>query len=280
MSFNFGAIECQTPPVITIRGAELSSDRSGEGPTLVWGHGLTSSRAAEDAFPLVRWRDVRVGADVVRYDARGHGESAFTSDLDGYGWDALALDQIGLCDALGIGNAIVGGASMGAATALHVAALAPERVRALILMIPPTAWEARAAQTDVYEQMAAVVESSGVEPLIAASVNMPPPDPFVGSSGWKERRAETLRSADPVRLAGVFRGAAGADLPTREAVAVIDCPTLILAWSGDPGHPVRSAEQLSDLIDGSRLEVASTADQLDTWTDRLIDFVAEVGHRS
>ncbi len=257
-----------------IRGAVLSTDRSGVGPTLVWGHGLTSSRASEDAFPLIRWDEVRASADVVRYDARGHGESAFTAD--GYGWDELALDQLGLCDELEISAAIVGGASMGAATALHVATIAPERVRALVLMIPPTAWETRAAQAGVYVQMADVIDAAGVEPLIAASADVPPPDPFVSDGGWKERRAEILRSADPVRLAGVFRGAASADLPPRAAVAAITCPTLILAWSGDPGHPVSSAEQLHGLIDGSTVHIASTSDQLDTWTDRIVDFIAEL----
>lgn len=260
-----------------IRGAVLSFDRSGSGPTFVWGHGLTSSRAGEDAFPLVRWDDVRRSADVVRYDARGHGESSFTTDLGDYGWDSLALDQLALCDELGISEAVVGGASMGAATALHVATIAPERVRALVLVIPPTAWETRAAQAGVYGQMADVVDAAGVEPLIAASADVPPPNPFVSDGGWKERRAETLRSADPVRLAGVFRGAAGADLPSREAVAAITCPTLILAWSGDPTHPVSSAEQLHDLIEGSTVEVASTLDELETWTDRIIDFLASVG---
>lgn len=243
---------------------------------MVWGHGLTSSRMGEDAFPLVRWDAVRRSADVVRYDARGHGESAFTTELDGYGWDALALDQIGLCDELGIDAAIVGGASMGAATALHVATMAPERVQALVLMIPPTAWETRAAQSGVYGQMADVVDAAGVEPLIKASADVAPPDPFVADGDWKQRRAETLRSADPVRLAGVFRGAAGADLPSRDAIAAITCPTLILAWSGDPGHPVSSAEQLHGLIGGSSVHIASTLDELETWTGRIVDFVSAV----
>jgi len=263
--------------MFTIRGAAHSFDRSGVGPTFVWGHGLTSSRAGEDAFPLLEWDEVRRSADVLRYDARGHGETAFTPELDGYRWDALALDQLELCDAVGIETAIVGGASMGAATALHVATIAPQRVRALVLMIPPTAWETRAAQSGVYDQMADVIDAAGVEPLIAASADVAPPDPFVADGGWKERRAETLRTADPVRLAGVFRGAAGADLPAREAVAAITCPSLILAWSGDPGHPVSSAEQLHGLIDGSTVHVAATLDELETWTGRIVDFLAAVG---
>lgn len=69
-----------------------------------------------------------------------------------------------------------------------------------------------------------------------------------------------------------------ADFPPPERVARISCPTLILAWSGDPGHPVSSAEQLNGLIAGSLLEVASTADELASWTERIARFVAEVSH--
>ncbi len=261
-----------------IRGVELSHDRSGTGPTLVWGHGLTSSRQNEDESGLIDWSLVRRSADVLRYDARGHGQSGFTTEPDDYGWDRLALDQLALCDHLKIPSAAVGGASMGAATALHAAALSSERVRALILMIPPTAWETRAEQTDLYRQMAAVVESNGVEPLIAAGVDVAPPDPFVDSPGlWKDRRAVALRSADPLRLAGVFRGAAHADLPTRDAVAGISCPALILAWSGDPGHPVSSAERLGELIADSTVSIASTLEELGTWTSRIVDFVGAQG---
>ena len=173
----------------TIRGVELSYDRSGTGPSFVWGHGLRSSRQNEDDAGLIDWPIVRRSADVLRYDARGHGRSAFTADPEDYGWDQLALDQLSLCDHLEIRQAVVGGASMGAATALHVATVSPERVRCLVLMIPPTAWETRADQTDLYRQMAAVVESSGVEPLIAAGADLPPSRPLSRCSWPLERAA-------------------------------------------------------------------------------------------
>lgn len=258
----------------TIRGVEIAHDRSGRGPVFVWGHGLTSSRADEDTLPLLDWGRVRKVADVVRFDARGHGLSGFTSDPTEYGWDQLALDQLALHDHLGIERAVVGGASMGAATALHLAVLAPERVVALVLVIPPTGWATRAGQIDLYRQMADVVEQRGVEPLIEASAEMPPPDPFVGDDTYRARRAEVLRAADPARLAGTFRGAATADLPSRDALAGILCPTLVLAWSGDPGHPVSTAEELGSLLDNASVSIASSADELATWSDQVIDFIS------
>src|SRR5690242_6825837 len=79
------------------------------------------------------------GVRVVRYDARGHGRSAATGDDADYQWSALAQDMLGVLDALGAETAVLGGASMGTATALHAAVSSPQRVEGLVLVIPPTA---------------------------------------------------------------------------------------------------------------------------------------------
>ncbi len=255
-----------------VRGATLHHQRSGAGPTVIWGHGLTMSRADDDVTELIDWS--RIEADLVRYDARGHGESTSTTDPAGYGWDALAEDQLSLANALGIDRYISGGASMGCATALHAAVMAPERIAELILQIPPTGWETRAAQVEQYRIGAEVVAAKGVEPLIDARRDLAPPDPFVGDEEYQVRRDEIMRAWDTDRLATVMRGAAVADLPSREAIAAITAPTLILAWTGDPGHPRSTADELHHLIHGSTLVCASTRDELNSWTQRIAEFVA------
>ncbi len=254
--------DCST----TVRGVELAVSRSAGRPTLIWGHGLTSHRAHEDATRLIEWDELATALDLVRYDARGHGESGSTPGPDEYGWDELALDQLALADALNIAGYVAGGASMGCGTALWAAVHAPARIQALVLMIPPTAWETRRAQADLWGQAATVLEGRGVEALIAARAALPPPDPFTEDSSWQDRSAANMRAWDPARLARVFRGAGVADLPSREAIAAISVPTLVLAWSGDPGHPVSTAEALGELITGSEVHVARTADDLGRWT--------------
>ena len=256
-----------------IRGAEIHHQTSGSGPALIWGHGLTQSRALEDADQRVDW--ARVPATVTRYDARGHGESESTTDLDGYSWEALAHDQLALADQLDIDAYVAGGASMGCGTALHAAALAPGRIRALVLMIPPTAWETREGQTDQWSAAAHVVRTKGVEPMIEARRAMAPPDPFRGDPKHTERREAAMRSWDTERLAQVFLGATKADLPPRDVIANITCPALILAWTGDPSHPRSTAEELHGLLPDSRLHLASTRDELDEWTARTATFVTE-----
>ena len=258
-----------------VRGARLAYEVSGSGPYLIWGHGLSMTRESDAGMGLVDWDRVR--ASVVRYDARGHGESQSTADLGGYSWSELARDQLALADSLEIDRYMAAGASMGCGTALHAAVLAPGRVRALVLVIPPTGWETRAAQADMWEASAGLVETEGVEALIAARAALDPPDPYVGDEARRERQAAATRAWEPSRLALVLRGATTANLPDRSAVSRISAPALILAWTGDPVHPVSTASELADLLPAATLHTASTRAEVDGWTDLVGAFVDGLG---
>ena len=260
-----------------VRGVDLAFRHVGAGPDLVWGHGLSSSMASEDEIGIVGWSPVERIATVLRYDARGHGGSGSTADLADYQWRSLALDQLALADHLGIERYISGGASMGAATSLHAAVLAPERIAALVLMIPPTAWAARAAQASSYRASADLLERGDVDTLLAGLSQRPTPDPLVDDPRWDDRFVRTVTESDPTRLARVFRGAAATDLPEPAAVAAIDVPTLILAWTGDAGHPVQSAARLQELMPHAELALAATTGGLAAWTGRIEHFIRAVG---
>ncbi len=256
-----------------IRGVELDHEQFGQGRDFVWGHGLTSSIVSEDELGLFDFDMLRAVATVLRYDARGHGRSGSTPDSAGYHWRALAEDQLALADHLGIGAYVAGGASMGCASALHAAVMAPGRVRGLVLVIPPTAWDTRAAQTDIYTAMAELVAAGDHETLLAAAAARPSPDPYEDDPYWGERFERVLKTTEPERLARVFRGAVTTDLPTPDQIAGIDAPTLILAWTGDPGHPVSTAARLQELIPHAQLALASTPQGLAGWTQRVVDLL-------
>lgn len=260
---------------LSVRGFDLDYDVSGGGdaPALVWGHGLTGSRGQSAAYPLVRLQAVEQQRAVVRYDARGHGLSSIIDDPAKGSWAELALDQIALIDHLGLDRVVIGGVSMGAGTAMHAALRLRDRLERMILVIPPTGWEERAPQVALYEQMAQIVETRGPKTLLAASAEMPPPDPFVGGTDHADRRAGTMGAADPVRLAACYRGAAYADLPPLADLATIATPTLVLAWSGDPGHPVSTAEKLRATLPDVEVSIASTRAEFDTWSDRIHAFL-------
>jgi pimeloyl-ACP methyl ester carboxylesterase len=229
---------------------------SGAGVPFVWTHGFTSSMAAEDAIGSSALLADLPGVQLVRYDARGHGSSAAGRDDAATTWPSLALDLLELCDALALARPIAGGASMGVATALHAALRGPARFSALVLFMPPTAWETRKAQADVYRAGADLVEAHGVERYVAAvraSLRLRPM-PGLGEPA-EQAMLDALRAKTAPELARLLRGAAASDLPSPDAIAKLALPTLILPVDGDPGHPLSTAERLHERIAASELHV-------------------------
>jgi 3-oxoadipate enol-lactonase len=244
--------------------------------TVVWGHGLTSSRSGDDTIPLAGLGPAAVGAGWrwVRYDARGHGQSPAPHDPDAYRWDRLAADMAAVAEAADAPRLVAAGASMGAATALWLAVQRPELVDAMVLAIPPTAWETRAAQRDSYETTASIAEAKGLDRLIALS-RAQPPSTFFGEEG-KQRSLANLAAMDPAAFPHVMRGAAGSDLPDPDVVATIGAPVLVLAWTDDTGHPVSTAERLGELLPRAEVHVASSPEAIAAWPATLAGFLTSL----
>jgi pimeloyl-ACP methyl ester carboxylesterase len=76
------------------------------------------------------------GLHVVTLDPLGHGRSDRPAGPHAYSVTEYAGHVVALLDHLGAGQAVVGGTSLGANVALEVAAIAPERVRGLIVEAP------------------------------------------------------------------------------------------------------------------------------------------------
>src|SRR3954468_915023 len=113
---------------------ELNVKVSGTGIPFVWAHGLMESMAADDKVPWIQWNQLTDVIKLVRYDARGHGQSEASTNLADYHWSALAQDMLALADAVGFDTFVAGGQSMGCATSIYTALAAPERIRGLVLM--------------------------------------------------------------------------------------------------------------------------------------------------
>lgn len=259
---------------VVLGDLSLSVDRGGSGQPFIWGHGLASSMDLEGELLGFDWPSIAAHNKVIRYDARGHGRSTLTPKLSDYSWQRLAEDQLALADALDVTTYIAGGASMGAGTALHAAVAAPSRITGLVLVIPPTAWETRDAQRALYLERADRTAAGNIEQVIEASRRIPPPDPF--GSEWHDRMERNMRTANHQQMAHLLRGAATADFPKRDEVRNIAAPTLILAWSGDAGHPVSSAEALHHLIPSSELAIATSAHDVATWSSRIVEFLGSL----
>jgi 3-oxoadipate enol-lactonase len=257
-----------------VRGVDLAVSAQGTGLPFLWGHGLMGSMAQDDAADLLEWDVIAQATRLLRYDARGHGRSEATLDPGDYRWSEMASDVWSLADAYAARVAVVGGLSMGCATALHAAAAAPERVAGLVLVAPPTAWDTRPRQARIYRGMAKIIESFGLAPLRYAALLarlIPTPDYL---AKLRDSVTGSLVRSDARVVVAALRGAADSDLPSPSTLAALDAPALILAWRGDSAHPLSTADALADALPHADLRIAASLEEVGAWSLTIRDFVS------
>ena len=256
-------------PTAFVRGVTISWSEVGEGPVAVFAHGLTTSRAHDVGG--IDWQPIAdAGNRLITFDARGHGLSSGGANPNEYEWSELAKDLVAFIREVAPGQTVTGiGISMGTATIIHAVLVAPELFGRLVLAAVQTAWETRRSQSETYRLMAELVEAKGVRALVEQMRSQPRADVLSEMPQWEtgpDIREEVLPS--------VFLGAGMSDLPDETLIETIEVPTLILAWAGDPRHPVASAAQLHDLIAGSQFDIAETPAQLRQWGSMAAEFIA------
>ena len=125
---------------------------------------------------------------------------------------------------------------MGAATALWVGVEQPEKVRGLVLVMPPPLGQRsmRAAQEhqslQALEMLAAAVENFGVEKTVELARLFPG---FATSPEEADQRAAAILKQNPLVLRYAIRGLMQAAFHDPEEYRKITAPTLILAHEGD-----------------------------------------------
>jgi len=125
---SFGALKQINAGVLSVGYAEAGPSR---GPAVILLHGWPYDiHSFADVTPVLASRGYRV---IVPY-LRGYGTTRFLSDASPRNGQqaALGVDTIALMDALGIGQAIIGGFDWGGRSADVVAALWPDRCKALV----------------------------------------------------------------------------------------------------------------------------------------------------
>lgn len=234
-------------------------------PTFVWAHDLHSSVAHEDALGRFDWSPVADIARLVRYDARGHGTAETQYEDRAYRWSALVDDM--LWAAGEFGPFVAGGIGMGAVTAVFAALRAPRRVQALVIALPPPAWEEREAEAVSLREAALAVERGGL-PAYEQWLALQP------------RGAHTLgrhlHQMEEKVLAASLRGAALSDFPSRHEVRGLVVPTLILAAEDLPLAPLATATGLADLLVLSELHVVPAPAAMVGWPALVGQFVADL----
>jgi len=183
---------------------------------------------------------------VVRYDTRGHGQSA--SGSAPFGIERLGLDVLALLDHLDIARAAFCGISMGGLTGQWLGIHQPQRLTQLVLAntaarIGGTApWQLRAEQVR-RDGMAAVAEN--------AAARWFTPQFIAREADTVARMVATLRSQDAGGYAACCDVLAQTDL--HAGVGTISVPTLIIAGEHDPVTTIDDGRWLQQQISGACL---------------------------
>jgi 3-oxoadipate enol-lactonase len=178
---------------------------------------------------------------LVRLDTRGHGGSPVPDGpwtLADLGEDVLAL-----LDSLGIAKASFASVSLGGATAVWLAAHAPERTERLFACFT----SAYFGPPDPWLQRAEIVRAKGVEAVADGVLGRWFTDAV--DPGLRGRMREMMLATPPGGYAAATEVVAHLDL--RDDLARIEAPTLVISGSEDVPCPPEVGRALADGIPGA-----------------------------
>lgn len=240
------------PRFETLEDVRVRYVRAGTGPPVVLLHGFASS--------IYTWKEVLPALarehEVVALDLPGFGQSDQPVDLS---FELYPRVVLALMDRLGLARVSLVGNSMGGAVAIVVAARAPERVEALVI-VDSAGYNLRARDRPRLLRLA------GAKPMAAFLDRLPVRRLLVRTALRQVFHDQTKVTAERVDeyLAPVLRPgamAAGRSLlaSLRERAGLVEelaprvkAPTLILWGSEDGWIPVAHADRFATAIEGSR----------------------------
>jgi len=210
-------------------------------------------------------RFVGQGYRVILLDLLGHGESDKPTDPRALRVDFFADQTIALLDHLGIERALVGGVSLGAITALQVAAKAPERCLGLFIEMPVMEWSTTFAAILLVPVITLVGYGRFLmRPFARLMRRIPRPD--------IDLVASLLNSAstEPEVITAVLHGIlVGPVVPPASARRQLAMPTLVIGHRGDRLHAHRDAAELVKEMPNARLVETRWIGELRLTPDRL-----------
>jgi 3-oxoadipate enol-lactonase len=223
-------------PIAAINGININySDTGGDGPAVVFSHGFLMDQSMFDRQVAALAPHYRV----ITWDERGHGGTTAAGPFS-Y-WDS-AKDVFGLLDHLGVDRAVLAGMSQGGFLSLRAAMLAPERVRALVLIDSQAGLE-DPASAETYEQLHQIWMEQGPAPVqeVVSSV-------ILGPGQWDDWYAKWA-AADREQFSIAFHTLNDRDDITGR-LGEISCPALVIHGTADAAIPMEQAEQLRDGLAG------------------------------
>jgi pimeloyl-ACP methyl ester carboxylesterase len=211
------------------------------------------------------------GNRVVTFDFLGHGESDRPHEIDGYSMPAFARQTVALLDHLGLEQAVVGGTSLGANVTLEVAALAPERLRGMLIEMPVLDRAIPACGAAFTPLLFAFTYGEPAMKLLSRVVRWVP-RPFVP---FTVELVLDWFAQDPGPSGAVLQGILfGRTAPERAARETFDAPALIIGHPRDPLHPFSDADMLAAELPNARLVDANSMIELRVSPERLTRKIA------
>ena len=249
-------------------GRTLAYSEYGDGSRIVvLLHGLLLSRRMHE--PLAKALADR-GNRVITLDLLGHGGSERPLDPQCYSMTFFGEQVIALLDHLEIDEAVVLGTSLGANTAIEAAALAPERLRGMVIEMPVLDGALLACALAFTPLMLALSYGEPIMRVVQAGAKRVPRLPWL-----LDFVVDTVRQ-DPAPGAAVLQGLFfGRISPHRGERRRIETPTLVIGHRRDPVHPFSDAGMLAEELPNGRLLEASSIIELRIAPERLTGEIAD-----
>ncbi len=231
-------------------------------------HGLLLSQTMHE--PLARELAAR-GNRAITIDLLGHGESDRPADMWRYSMSFFGEQVVALMDHLELPEAVVLGTSLGANTALEAAALAPDRLRGMVVEMPVLDNALVACAIAFAPLLAGLTLGEPLMRMVAAAARAVPRRlmPF-----WGNVALDTVRQ-DPAPSGAVLQGLFfGRVAPHRTVRRTFQTKALIIGHRSDPVHPFSDAGMLADEMPNSELLEANSLLELRFTPERLTGEIA------
>jgi 3-oxoadipate enol-lactonase len=217
-------------------------------PVLVFSNSLGTNYAMWDGQAIELQKKFRI----LRYDTRGHGESAVTPGP--YSIEMLAKDALSLLDELRLDRVNFCGLSMGGMIGMWLGANAPHRLNKLVL----SNTAAKIGTVETWNSRIEAVRKGGMKAIASAVIERW----FTSEFRKKDPAAvaSTLKVLEQINPEGYAAcSAAVRDFDYRDQLGRIRVPTQVISGTHDPATPPADGRYLADQIPGARFAELNAA---------------------
>jgi pimeloyl-ACP methyl ester carboxylesterase len=210
------------------------------------------------------------GHRVICLDLLGHGDSDRPKEMWEYSMTTFGAQTIGLLDHLGIEQAVLGGTSLGANSALEAAARDQSRVKGLLVEMPVLDNALLGCAIGFTPLLLSLTFGAPItRPLSHVARAVPRRGPLLGKMllDWVGQDPKPSASV----LQGLFFGRVA---PPREIRRTLAAPTLVIGHRRDPIHPFSDADMLVKEMPNAKLINASSIVELRVSPERLTGEIA------